>query len=74
MQVTTFHKKDPVIWGEIETYWATLPNGAIVDVWSYESQNQTGKGRTELYFLDGSTDVSGMGFSPKGAVYESSGT
>jgi hypothetical protein len=74
VQVTTFRKKDEAIWGEIENYWATLPIGSTVVVWSYESENQMGAGRTELYFLDGSVEASGMGFSPKGVVYESNGT
>jgi hypothetical protein len=74
VQKSTFHKEDEGIWGEIETYWSTLPIGSTVDVWAYESRNQDGKGRTELYFLDGSTEVSEIGFSPKGVVYESDGT
>jgi hypothetical protein len=73
-QKATFHKEDERIWGEIENYWATLPIGSTVEVWSYESESQMGKGRTELYFLDGSAEVSEMGFSPEGVVYESNGT
>jgi len=74
VQVTTFHKKNDSIWGAIETYWGTMPPGSTVVVWSYESESQTGKGRTELYFLNGAVEVSGIGFSPEGVVYESNGT
>lgn len=74
VQVTRFHKKNDSVWGPIETYWATIPMGSTVVVWSYESRNETTKGRTELYFLNGADEVSAIGFSPDGAVYEANGT
>ena len=69
IQVSAFHKKNESIWGPIESYWSTLPLGSTVVMWSYESENQGVKGRTELYFLNGEVKVSGIGFSPKGVVY-----
>lgn len=74
VQITTFIKRDEAIWGAIETYWSGLPVGSTVEAWSYESESPMGKGHTELYFLNGASEVSGIGFSPKGVVYESNGT
>jgi hypothetical protein len=73
-QTTVFHKTDDRIWGAIETFWLTVPMGSSVEVWSYPSQHSSmGQGNTELYYVDYSATVNGLGFSPKGVVYESSG-
>ena len=73
-QTTVFHKTDDRIWGAIETFWPTVPKGSSVEVWSYPSQHASmGNGDTELYYVDGSALVTGLGFSPEGVVYESNG-
>lgn len=58
-------KSNPSIWGPIETFWATVPQGARVEIWSYP----VAEGTVELYFVEGSPDVQGIGFGPTGAVY-----
>ncbi len=46
--------------------------GSTVEIWSYRSENPNGeRGETELYFIDSSQTVNGIGFSHEGAVYES---
>ena len=70
---TTFTKNGPV-WGELENIWDSLPEGSVVDVWSYRSSSESGNGDTELYFLNGATTVFSIGFSPAGVVYESNGS
>lgn len=65
-------KQDNSIWGAIESFWASVPNGATVEIWSYQSENPNEvTGHTELYFVDGSDTVDGIAFSPDGVVYES---
>lgn len=54
------------IWGAIEDFWSKVPNGAVVEVWAYPSVG----GMMELYFVDESEQVMGMGFAPEGVVYE----
>lgn len=67
------HKKnDEPIWGAIETFWANVPVGSAVEIWRYDSEDPSmGKGQIELYFVDDSMQVNGIGFSPNGVVYES---
>jgi hypothetical protein len=72
-QITEFHKTGNQIWGAIETFWLKVPMGSSVEVWSYPSQQSIGHGDTELYFIDDSAMVNGVGFSPKGVIYESNG-
>lgn len=61
----SFVKSSPRIWGPIETFWATVPQGVRVEIWSYP----VAEGTVELYFVEGSPDVQGIGFGPTGAVY-----
>jgi hypothetical protein len=70
----SLYKRGDGIWGEIETFWGTVPLGSTVEVWFYRSENlPMGAGHTELYFIDNSKKVNGRGFSPKGVVYETGG-
>jgi hypothetical protein len=71
------HKRDDAIWGPIEDFWSEVPLGATVEIWTYRTSHETvagsdrlEPGTTELYFVDGALEVSGMGFAPEGAVYE----
>lgn len=72
-------KADEHIWGAIETFWAQVPLGGEVEIWHYDTQvevvgadgSTSPEGTTELYFVDGSDTVSGIGFAPRGAVFES---
>lgn len=72
----TLLKQSEAIWGPIEDFWPQVPTGAKIEVWSYESQarlvegsDETTRGSTELYFVDESTTVQGVGFAPDGVVY-----
>jgi hypothetical protein len=55
------------------------PNGSEVEIWYYSTRvEQAGDdgsvaadGTTEVYFVDGSDTVQGIGFAPEGAVFES---
>jgi len=68
------------IWGPIEKYWAEIPLGAKVEIWGFNSEitmeapegayNQAGQ--TELYFVNDSNNINGLGFYIKGVVYEGS--
>ena len=68
------------IWGPIEEFWPRVPYGASVEIWSYDSlwiSNSKGNaydhaGQTQLYFVNDSKQVNGIGFHTKGAVYEGS--
>ena len=69
-------KQSAAIWGPIEEFWVKVPDRAKVEIWSYESRAQlvegsaeTTRGSTELYFVDDSPTVRGVGFAPKGVVY-----
>lgn len=53
------------VWGPIETFWSSVPLGARVEIWSYPVSG----GTVELYFVDDSSKVKGMGFAAEGAVY-----
>ena len=53
------------IFGPIETFWSSVPEGATIEIWSY----QVSDGMVELYFVNGSAEVQGTGFAPTGAVY-----
>jgi len=72
----TMIKQSEAIWGPIEDFWPQVPNGAKVEIWSYESlarlvegSDETTRGSTELYFVDDSATVQGIGFAPDGVVY-----
>lgn len=76
-QTQTLIKTGEPIWGPIEEYWPQVPAGATVEIWSYDSRidmTDNGKtfqqaGQTQLYFVNESSDVTGIGFHIKGAVY-----
>jgi hypothetical protein len=62
----SLRKTGDAIWGPIESFWSEVPPGSTVEVWSYPVEG----GSVELYFVDGSERVRGMGFAPEGAVFE----
>lgn len=62
----SLRKVDAAIWGPIEDFWPRVPDGSRVDVWTYRVDG----GDLELYFIDGSERVQGLGFAPEGAVFE----
>lgn len=74
-----FVKSDEAIWGPIEDFWPHVPVGSRVEVWAFPSSmslespdgSSTQEGQTELYFVDDSDTVDGIGFHFEGAVYES---
>ena len=74
----TLYKRAEVIWGPIESFWQQVPQGAKIEIWSYRSTRSTDNssdginGSTELYFVNGSRIVNGIGFAVEGAVYEAS--
>ncbi|NNG16358.1 MAG: hypothetical protein HKM89_07750 [Gemmatimonadales bacterium] len=75
----TLRKTDERIWGAIESFWLEVPTGSEVEIWHYSTRiemaggdgSSSGEGTTELYFVDGSDTVQGIGFAPRGAVFES---
>lgn len=58
-------KQTEFVLGPIETFWSTLDMGAEVEIWSYPVDG----GFAELYFVDGSALVMGVGFYDEDAVY-----
>jgi hypothetical protein len=76
----TVSKTGDHIWGPIEDIWPRVPHGATVDIWSYDSRlisrgegvEHEQSGHTELYFVNESSQVSGIGFRIEGADYEGS--
>jgi hypothetical protein len=70
----TLQKTGEPIWGAIESFWSDVPLGSEVEIWFYPTadgaESGTAKGTTELYFVDGSDRVRGIGFAPRGAVFE----
>jgi hypothetical protein len=66
LQKQSFRKTHEAIWGPIEDFWPRVPDGSSVDVWTYRVEG----GDLELYFVDGSERVQGLGFAPEGAVFE----
>ena len=71
------HKTGDGVWGPIEGFWSRAPMGSTVEIWSYRTthewmlgSDERAPGVTELYFVDGSRTVSGLGFAPDGVVYE----
>ena len=76
-QTQTLTKSGEPIWGAIEEYWSQVPMNATVEIWSYNSDmitKQNGgtseqQGQTELYFVNDSNEVTGIGFHIEGAVY-----
>lgn len=75
----TLRKTDERIWGAIELFWPEVPTGSEVEIWYYPTRvdlagdevSVAADGTTELYFVDGSDTVQGIGFAPRGAVFES---
>jgi hypothetical protein len=68
------------IWGPIEDFWSKVPDGSVIEIWSYKTRarlmngsSDLSPGTTELYFVDDSATVDGIGFAPEGAVYEAGG-
>lgn len=59
-------KRDEVIWGPIEDFWSEVPMESRVEIWTY----RVDEGDVELYFVDDSPTVDGVGFAPEGVVYE----
>jgi len=59
-------KKDDAVWGPIEDFWYGVPMGSRVEIWTYRVDD----GDVELYFVDDSPTVGGIGFAPEGVVYE----
>ena len=64
------------VWGPIEDFWSRVPLGSTVEIWSYRTthewmagSDEDEPGVTELYFVDASRTVSGLGFAPDGVVY-----
>lgn len=65
------------IFGPIEDFWYKVPDGSSIEIWSYDSYavtNSDGReyrreGQTELYFLNDSEFVDGIGFHDEDAVY-----
>jgi hypothetical protein len=72
-------KSDERIWGPIEDFWPEVPVGATVEIWGFRSTmsvesdrgSRAEAGQTELYFVNDSNTVDGIGFYIEGAVYES---
>jgi len=71
-------KQDERIWGPIEDFWSRVPHGSTVEIWHFRStaEREADRGRrtpgtTEIYFVDHSPVISGLGFAPDGVVYES---
>ena len=69
-------KANDHVWGPIESFWARVPMGGKVEIWSYRSKQwpngrsaDATDGSTELYFVNGSDTVDGIGFAVEGAVY-----
>ncbi len=77
LRSTRIQKTDDAVWGPIEEFWSRIDVGSRVEIWSYRSTHKWEEGdgpprpgTTELYFVDGSSTVSGLGFAPDGVVYE----
>jgi len=76
-QTQTLTKTTEPVWGPIEAYWSQVPMGATVEIWSYDSRMITNgngsalkqRGQTELYFVNNSNEVNGIGFHLEGAIY-----
>lgn len=66
------------IWGPIEDFWPRVPPGATVEIWAFQTTmtlHDNGDayqqpGQTELYFINHSDKVDGIGFYIESAVYE----
>jgi hypothetical protein len=81
IRTQTLSKQGQHIWGAIEGYWEEIPNGSTVEIWVYSSwikfngadESSVQTGNTELYFVDSSDTVTGIGFHIEGVVYETNG-
>jgi hypothetical protein len=62
----SYSKTGGPIWGPIEDFWSNVPAGGHVELWAYPAVG----GMMELYFVDESEHVVGMGFAPDGVVFE----
>jgi len=71
----TLVKTSPAIFGPIEDFWSDLADGSKVEIWSYRStwrgydSQESTLGSSELYFVNDSQSVDGIGFAPEGVVY-----
>ena len=80
-RILVMTKSSEHVWGPIEDYWDKVPMGAKVEILAYDStinvqsqdNNYRQEGQTELYFVNDSKEVNGIGFYIKGAVYEGDG-
>lgn len=62
----SFSKTGEAIWGPIEEFWSQVPLNSTVELWAYRVEG----GTVELYFVDESLQVQGVGFAPEGVVFE----
>lgn len=65
VQRETLQKTSGQIFGPIETFWQSVADSSTVEIWYYTAN----EGTVELYFVDGSATVLGVGFAPEGAVF-----
>ena len=66
-ETTTHTKQNEHIWGPEEAFWDEIAMGAELEVWTYRLDD----GQLNLYFVDGSDELSFRAFAPTGVVYES---
>ncbi len=74
----TLSKSSDAIWGPSEDFWSKVPPGTTVEIWAFRSRLTTEShegrseqaGQSELYFVNDSPTVDGIGFYIEGAVYE----
>lgn len=76
-QKQTMYKRSDAVWGPIEDFWHNVPPNAKIEIWSYKSLSaleagnpRLTEGNTELYFIEDTYTVDGIGFAPAGVVYE----
>jgi hypothetical protein len=62
----TLRKTGEGIFGLIEDFWSSVPANSSVEICVYPVEG----GTIELYFVDDSERVQGMGFAPSGAAFE----
>lgn len=76
-RTSRLRKQDDRVWGPIEDFWPRVALGSTVEIWQYRTtaeweadSGRRTRGTTEVYFVDRSPSVSGLGFAPEGVVYE----
>ena len=69
---STLKKQSEPIWGPIESFWSGVPMGSTVEIWAYDTEpGEGGEARQiELYFVDDSDRVAGIGLHVEGVAYE----